>query len=228
MSDSGQAPTKARIQILEGKDENTAIECLFNPKEYTIQKQVEWNAPSGAGKNTNKLEFKAGKPATMQVELFFDTYELSDRDVTKYTKKIFDLMLVDDSLTNKKSKKGRPPKVLFMWGMDRTSAKFIFQSVVQSVSAKYTLFLSDGTPVRATLTVALMQIEDGTDLGSQNPTSGGEGGERLWTVREGDNLGYIAYKTMGETAAWRSIAAANRLGAVRHLAAGTVLVIPNA
>jgi nucleoid-associated protein YgaU len=223
-----EAPTKARIKILEGSSEGTEIECLFNPKEYTIEKSVQWNPPQGAGKNTNKLEFKSGNPATMKVELFFDTYEANEKDVSTYTKKIFDLMKVDDSLQNKKSKKARPPKVLFMWGKNRDGAKFIFQSVVQSVSAKYTLFLADGTPVRATLNVTFTQIEDGTDLSSQNPTSGGVGGERLWTVQEGENLGFIAYKTLGETQAWRKLAEANGLEGVRRLKPGTVLVIPNA
>jgi nucleoid-associated protein YgaU len=226
MSDT--APTKARIKILEG--EGGEIECLFNPKEYTIQKSVQWNKPQNAGKNTSKLEFNAGSPATMQVELFFDTFERpdGDRDVSKYTKKIFDLMKVDDSLKDKKSKKARPPKVLFMWGTSPNEAKFTFQSVVQSVSAKYTLFLSNGTPVRATLNVTLLQVEDGTDLGAQNPTSGGVGGERVWTVQEGETLGLIAYKTLGATADWRAIARANNLQSVRRLQPGTVLVIPNA
>jgi nucleoid-associated protein YgaU len=229
MSDT--APTKARIKILEGKiDGKDEIECLFNPKEYTVQKSVQWNKPSGAGKNTNKLDFNAGSPATMQVELFFDTYERpdGDRDVTKYTKLIFELMKVQKKLEDPKSKKARPPKVLFMWGTSPSEAKFTFQSVVQSVSAKYTLFLANGTPVRATLNVTLLQVEDGTDLGSQNPTSGGVGGEQVWTVQEGETLALIAYKTLGATAEWRRIAAANNLANVRRLSPGTVLVIPNA
>ena len=146
-----EAPVKARIEILEGEGKGNKIDCLFNPKEYTIEKTVEWTAPQGAGKNTSKLEFKSGKPATMKVELFFDTYEASEKDVSVFTKKIFDLMKVDDTLKDKKSKKGRPAKVLFIWGQNKESRRVVFQSVVQSVSAKYTLFLADGTPVRATL-----------------------------------------------------------------------------
>ena len=53
-------------------------------------------------------------------------------------------------------------------------------------------------------------------------------GERAWTVVEGDTLGWIAHREYGETRLWRRIADANRLGAVRRLVPGTVLVIPNA
>jgi hypothetical protein len=223
-----EAPVKARIEILDGNSSGTKIDCLFNPKEYTIEKSVEWTAPTGAGKNTSKLEFKSGKPATMKVELFFDTYEADEKDVSVHTKKIFDLMKVDESLQDKKSKKGRPAKVLFIWGQNKESRRVVFQSVVQSVSAKYTLFLADGTPVRATLNVAFTQIDDSDAQASQNPTSGGVGGERIWTVQQGETLGLIAYRTLGETGAWRSIADFNRLGSVRRLTPGTVLVIPNA
>ena len=223
-----EAPVKARIEVLEGENKGNKIDCLFNPKEYTIEKTVEWIAPQGAGKNTSKLEFKSGKPATMKVELFFDTYEASEKDVSVFTKKIFDLMKVDDTLKDKKSKKGRPAKVLFIWGQNKESRRVVFQSVVQSVSAKYTLFLADGTPVRATLNVTFTQIDDSDAQASQNPTSGGIGGERLWTVQEGETLGLIAYKTLGETSAWRSIALVNHMSKVRRLTPGTVLVIPNA
>jgi Contractile injection system tube protein/LysM domain len=224
-----EAPVKARIEILDGKSAGTKIDCLFNPKEYTIEKTAEWTAPTGAGKNTSKLEFKSGKPATMKVELFFDTYEADEKDVSVHTKKIFDLMKVDkEKLGDPKSKKARPPKVLFIWGQNKESRRVVFQSVVQSVSAKYTLFLADGTPVRATLNVTFTQIDDSDAQAGQNPTSGGVGGESIWTVQQGESLGLIAYRTLGETSAWRRIADFNGLINVRRLAPGTVLVIPNA
>jgi nucleoid-associated protein YgaU len=49
----------------------------------------------------------------------------------------------------------------------------------------------------------------------------------VWTVAEGDTLGWIAFKSYGDTASWRRIADANRLRDVRRLTPGAVLVIPN-
>ena len=71
------------------------------------------------------------------------------------------------------------------------------------------------------------QVKDDAQLAPQNPTSGGLGGERFWTVVEGDTLQWIAYKEYGDATRWRAIADANNLPAVRHLEPGTTLVIPN-
>ena len=119
-------------------------------------------------------------------------------------------------------KKGRPPKVIFSWGQT-----WLFKAVITSITQKFTMFIFDGTPVRATLNVTFRQIEDEGALANQNPTSGGAGGERLWTVSDGDTLGWIAHKELGDTSRWREIAEANHLTRVRRLPAGMVLVIPN-
>jgi hypothetical protein len=223
------APEKARITILKGKKSKSNdkyIDVMFNPKEYTIQRSVKWEAGKNSGKNMPQMKFTNGEPASLQLELFFDTYEESGeaRDVRKHTKKIWELMMIDpEILQDKKSKVGRPSEILFQWGKGEK-----FKAVVQSVSQKFTMFLSDGTPVRAVLTVGMLQIEDPTEQKPTNPTSQGDGGERIWTVQQGETLSLIAHRTLGDTKAWRSIAAMNGLEDVRKLSPGMVLVIPNA
>ncbi|HEX9371313.1 MAG TPA: LysM peptidoglycan-binding domain-containing protein [Roseiflexaceae bacterium] len=210
---------KATIINLDTKE---SIACMFNPKEYAFAKRNSWTRGDTAGSNMPQLEFGSGEPATLQLQLFFDTY--ADRqDVRKrYTEAIWNLMLVDQALQDPKSMKARPPKVRFQWG-----ASWSFDAVITSISQKFTLFLSDGTPVRATLDVSLEQIQDDKLFPKQNPTSGGSGGERLWTVNDGDTLAWIAYKEYGDPKRWRLIADANRLTCVRRLAPGMVLVIPH-
>jgi len=132
-------------------------------------------------------------------------------------------MMVDESLTDPKNKKGRPPRVRFQWGQ-----AWSFDAVITSITQKFTLFKADGTPVRATLDVSFQQVKDASLYPAQNPTSGGIGGERVWTVREGDTLSAIAYAEYGDSNRWRPIADANRLTRVRRLKPGTLLAIPNA
>jgi nucleoid-associated protein YgaU len=104
----------------------------------------------------------------------------------------------------------------------------IFDGVISSYSERFTLFLPDGTPVRAVVDLTLSESRDGAYLARQNPTSGGVGGDRVWVVREGDTLPWIAFSEYRDATEWRSIADANRLTNVRHLIPGTVLVIPSA
>lgn len=216
---------KAEIVSVESGER---VKCLFNPKEYTFSKQNNWKDQQ-TGKNVPQIEFGGGQPASLQMELFFDTYAQfkstgSPKDVRKeYTDKIWKLMIVDPKLTDAKNQKGRPPKVIFQWGQT-----WLFKAVIASITQKFTMFIHDGTPVRATLNVNFRQIEDEGALAKQNPTSGGTGGERLWTVNEGDTLGWIAHKEYGDATRWRQIADANRLTRVRRLPTGLVLVIPDA
>ncbi len=214
-------PIKAQLVITEGNHAG-AINCLFNPKEYSISKSVSFSPNAGDGKDVPFMEFSGGAAATLDVELFFDTYEAADKDVRNHVRKIFQATLVDSSFIDPQTKKSRPPKVMFRWGQN-----FFFIAFIQSLTQKFTMFTPDGIPVRATLNLSLVQAMDDNTLAMQNPTSGGEGGEQLHTVQQGETLGLIAHRTLGNAAAWRSIADANQLGNVRKLVPGTVLVIPN-
>ena len=203
-------------------DTNSRVECMFNPKEYTFSKKNQWKFGRRSGANMPKLEFSSGDPATMTMQLLFDTYATRKDVREEYTDKIWEMMLVNPSLKDNKSKKARPPKVHFQWGKT-----WSFDAVITSINQKFTLFDSDGTPLRAVLDVTFQQIKDEKLFPPQNPTSGGTGGERVWVVSEGDTLGWIAYKEYGNTAHWRVIADANRLKNVRRLEPGRALAIPN-
>jgi nucleoid-associated protein YgaU len=221
---SSQAPVKATI-INRSKQGSAPIYCMFNPKEYAFSKDTQWELGDTKGKNIPQLEFKGGKPANLSLELIFDTYGMDPpKDVRKeYTNALWELTLVDNDLKDKKNNTGRPPTVRFQWG-----EAWSFDAVITKMTQKFTMFLSNGTPVRAVVDLTFQQITDNRELGMQNPTSGGVEGTRLWTVSEGDTLAWIAYQHYGDTAEWRRIADANRLTQVRHLRAGTVLELPSA
>jgi Contractile injection system tube protein len=224
MSDTG--PVKATI--INAESGGPRIDCMFNPKEYALTKQNNWQSGKAKGANVPPLDFGGGDSGKLQMQLFFDTYAASQdghpKDVRKeYTDKLWNLMLVDPSLKNHKNKKARPPMVRFQWG-----AAWSFDAVITGINLKFTLFDSSGTPVRATADVTFTQVLDPKAFTKTNPTSGGVGGERVWTVGEGDTLTWIAYKEYGDPNRWRVIADANGLTNVRRLTPGTYLEIPNA
>lgn len=228
MTESSLAP--AALFNLDAAD-SKPIYCLFNPKEYTVGKQNQWTLGTVKGFNVPQFEFGGGQAATLQMQLFFDTYSGAKGkgpdgsqavDVReRYTEKIWNLMLVDPNKTDQKNKAGRPPRVRFQWGRN-----WSFEAVIVSINQHFTLFLADGTPVRATLDVQFQQVQDDGNLPPQNPTSAGDGGERQWTVRAGDTLAGIAYSAYGDPNLWRRIADANGLFRVRRLQPGTVLGLP--
>lgn len=214
------------VASIMNKETGAVIRCKFNPKEYTFTKQNTWTAAKGKGANMPPLEFGSGQPAQLTMQLFFDTYEDGNdaEDVReKYTDAIWELMMVVDHRKNPTTKKARPPMVRFQWGK-----AWSFDAVITNLKQTFTMFLADGTPVRATMDVTFQQIKDEKLYPPQNPTSGGVGGERVWRVTEGDTLASIAYQAYGDSTRWRPIADANQLESVRSLQPGTLLEIPNA
>lgn len=220
---TGRVPATIRNVDNPGAGE---ISCMFNPKEYTFSKSNAWAPGQAKGKNLPKMEFSSGQPATLQMQLFFDTWGTGGAggdplDVREYTDKVWDLMLVDPKLKNK-AKLGRPPIVQFQWGK-----AWSFKAVITQITMRFTMFDRNGTPVRATLDVTFQQHDDPKGFGRQNPTSGGREGGRLWTVQEGDTLAGIAYREYGDPTVWRRIAEANRLDDPRRLRPGMVLEVPS-
>jgi hypothetical protein len=130
---------RARIHVLGGdgtnnKDVPTYIEVCFNPKEYSLEKAVEWDAEN-AFVDAPTPEFKAPKPMTLSVTLQFDTYEERANVRDKWVRQIEKLTLMTGELPKDGTKaskadkqKFRPPTILFIWG------RFTFKGVVESLS----------------------------------------------------------------------------------------------
>jgi hypothetical protein len=219
---AGTETALARATIINWEKPEISVECMFNPKEYSFSKTNSWKPSEVPATDVADLTFTSGKGASLQMQLFFDT--VADRtDVRKkYTDPLWELMVIDKAKTDNKNKYGRPPVVLFKWGKS-----WSFKAVISSMKQQFTLFDTDGKPLRATVDVTFEQVEDPAHLAPQNPTSGGPGGERVWRVQESDTLAWIAYRSYGDTSKWRLIADANGLTRVRELKPGALLVIPN-
>src|SRR5260370_14662339 len=143
--------------VLAGKE----IQVLFNPAEYSIEKGNTYQSTALPGMPTPVTQFVNGNADTLTMELYFDTYAKSSRhpnvtqreDVRNYTRKISDLLEIDPKLH-------APPIVQFTWGGPLGTPQGIqFTGIIEKLSQKFTFFLDDGTPVRATLNVTFTQYK---------------------------------------------------------------------
>lgn len=87
------------------------------------------------------------RPTTLSVELMFDTFE-EGRSVRELTDKVASLALVHQELH-------RPPTALLTWGTG-----LAFKCILESFKVGFTLFLDDGTPVRAVMQTRLQLFDD--------------------------------------------------------------------
>jgi hypothetical protein len=194
------------------------VECMFNPHEYTLTKQNQWENKPVKGVNVPNVQFKQGGPESLKLQLFFDTFDLGT-DVRANTDPLWQMMLVtqDKKMKNNKS---RPPNVEFRWG------KFSFKAVILSLSQTFTLFDKDGVPLRTTVDVTFQQVTDDQNPARQNPTSGGGPPVQVHIVQAGDRLDLIANEVYGDATLWRMIARENHLFHPLKLREGQELVIP--
>ena len=202
---------RAKIHVLKGEGDEvaSAIEVCFNPKEYSLDKAVEWDGEQSFS-DAPQPDFKAPKPMTLSVVLQFDTYEerVSVRD--KWVRRIEQLTMMTGKVKNEKKptktekKDLRPPVILFIWG------RFTFKGVVESLSQKYTMFLSDGTPVRAECALKIRNvIDEHMDLGTDQDFNKGDAKTHPVAVGPNDRLDLIAAKELGDAGRWAEIAAFN-------------------
>lgn len=202
---------KLTITALDGFQAGLPIQALFNPKEYSVQKSVPWNPQAAAGLDAPDMQFTTGQGETLSLELFFDTYE-SQSNVRGHTDRLHKLALIDASLH-------RPPLVLATWGRLR------FQGVVESISHRFTMFLENGTPVRATVTLSLREARSASEQNQEAPRESPDHA-KLHAVRRGETLQAIAAEEYENPAEWRRIADANGIDDPLRLEPGTKLIIP--
>jgi nucleoid-associated protein YgaU len=202
---------KLTIQVEDGKE----IEVLFNPSQISITKNSSWRSAAVVQRDVPRSQFLYSEPSTLSMELFFDTYE--DRsDVRAHTKDIFHLTTVEEH-----GDLHRPPLCKLHWGYFDLREVWILQNLVQ----RFTLFLEDGTPARATLSCTFRQWRsDDTEARLLNRQSPDVAKTRI--VRRGDTLSGIAGEAYKNPSLWRPIAEANGIDDPRDLAPGTVLSIP--
>jgi hypothetical protein len=213
------AVQKAKLKIENGE----TIECLFNPKDYTVTKTNNWKAEAKQGSTAAKPSYTGGNPWEMTLQLLFDSTLLKPKmTVKQITQTLFDAMDAtcgEGAGTGGKKNTKRPPTVTFEYGW------FAFVAVVKNLSVQYTLFQPDGEPIRADVKLALMQYEIERPKG-QNPTTQGEGGLGAHVVRDGDSLPSIAHRAYGDPTQWRAIAVANGIDNPLRLRSGATLSVP--
>ena len=202
---------KAFIQVLTADgDIKDEIEVHFYPTEYSLDKSNEYANINIPGLESPLLQFVRGGLETLTMDLFFDTYEKRE-DVRDHTKKITDLLKIDSDLH-------APPILRVIW----SGLNFI--CVLSKVGKKFTMFLPDGTPVRATLSVTFNEYR--SELSEKETTLHSRDRTKHYILKQGDSLWLIAAKEYGDPMMWRAIAEVNKIENPRMIEVGKEIVIP--
>jgi len=207
------------------------LEVQFNPTEYGLSKGARFAEVVIPGLDSPIVQFVNGESEKLNLELFFDTTDEKGTGagavpVTSKVDPFYRLVKVDGDLH-------APPIVRVTWGdqfpgltTDQNEQPLpAFDCVVERADRAYTLFNSEGVPLRCTVTLTLREYrtleEQLTELNLRSADH-----TRVHVVREGETLPQIAYDAYQDPARWRTIAEHNKLRNARQIAPGTVLHLP--
>jgi hypothetical protein len=208
-------PELQKATIKKHIPEGETIEVFFNPTQYQLNRANQFAEVAIPGLGAPPLQFVRGNARTLSMQLFFDTYDPVDdkvqqgSDVRQYTQQVTNLLEVDSELH-------APPICLFNWGI------LSFVGVLVSANQTFTMFLSTGIPVRATMDISMKEVgkEQSGRLQSADFT-------KRHVVKRGDTLSSIAGEKFGDPTLWRPIAEENHLDNPLSIQPGQVLVIPS-
>ena len=106
------------------------------------------------GHDSPSLEFTQGEPYHLNAELFFDTFE-DKKDVRGFTS------ILENAVQFNKDVVNQPPGRVERPSCIATIDASTFRCEVEEVQTTYTMFLPDGTPVRATVNLTLHSLPSG-------------------------------------------------------------------
>lgn len=222
------AVEKAAIYYQENeidKDFSGKIDIMFNPEKYKIIRNVNYNKDNmnygGGLKDYPFVNFTGGSLDKLNLELIINRYNFvhysnaikyksRDIDITGDVRKIKALTLIKPNLH-------QPPMCKFSW------SSFKFVGYVTSVSVEYTMFLDDGTPVRAKIALEILGFEEGID--SKVPYESPDR-TKVKILKENQQLWQIAAEEYNDASKWREIAAANNIDNPLYIKSGTELIVP--
>ncbi len=199
-----------RIQILNEKT-NHAFSVMFNPEEYNLNKDNNYASQAIPGLQSPLIQFVHGNLRTLDMELFFDTFEFN-RDVRSETGKVVALLDIDSDLHT-------PPVLRVTWG------SLDFRCVLAKVSQKFVKFFPNGQPARAKLNVTFQEYLDAaTQVAAANLQTADF--SKVYVVKQGDTLSGVAAKFYEDAAKWRPIALTNGILDPLSISAGQQIFIP--
>lgn len=146
---------KAKLTSTDG---GGTIEFMFNPNQLAFSQHIRLtkNEGSRTGRGLPKVNFAYPEPCKLSIrDIILDTYEVGGGKSVLSALQPFEKAL--NFATSGTGKEKRPPTYIFTWG----SYQYI-RCFVISLTYTLTMFLPDGTPVRAKLDLELEEVDEST------------------------------------------------------------------
>ncbi len=152
------SPARAKLTIGSLDDPQLEVSAQYNPKEIELQRSVGWKAHNthnvphhrrtSSNDDDNDLEFTGGEGRSLSIEMLFDGFETNTSIEPQ-------MEALDEMATIRQGDfERRPHQCVVVWGSKGIKPLLC---VIDSLSVKYTMFDTDGRPVRGVANVKVRE-----------------------------------------------------------------------
>ncbi|OYY71790.1 hypothetical protein [Sphingomonas sp. 28-63-12] len=193
----------------------------MNPATYAHKTQISYNDRQAQGSGAPSPDFNRIANEEISFDLIFDaTGVIPVPAGQSYTQGVADGIKQFIALAATLNGNIHKPNYLILaW------AQLQFQCVLTSMNINYTLFMPDGTPLRAKVAVSfrsyISELQLAKKEGKKSPDV-----THLVTVNAGDTLPLLCHRIYGDSGFYHQVAEVNGLLDFRNVPPGTQLVFP--
>lgn len=188
---------------------------MFNPQQYSVDYKVESDDSQGSGTSGSAPAFKKSRPQKLSMEFTVDGTGATGPKVEVPDK----VRAFLETAYEYKGEQHRPPYLMVLWGT------LTFKCVLTTCNVTYTLFDSDGTPLRAKLSATFEGFIDDEMRAAEEDKSSPDL-THYRRVNEGDTLPLMCHEIYGDSRYYREVARVNELRNFRELETGSTLYFP--
>lgn len=180
--------------------------------------KITYNKDRQLGSIGGSSRFKNYEPKQLELKFIIDCTGVVEG--TRKNDKVYDKVKALEHLLYTYNSEGHRPSYVIV-----SYAEFIFKGELCSMNTDYTLFSSNGVPLRAVVGLsfkgAMCSEEERKRYSKLSPDM-----SRLITVKKGETLPYLCNKIYGDSLLVRQVARFNNLNSFRNIPAGTELLFP--
>lgn len=193
----------------------TAFEVMFNPTTYSLKHEIKYSEQSASGSTSSTHRFESVKPKEFSLEFMFDGTGVTGVRVDVAQK-------ITGFLNTVAAFEGETHRTKFLkihWG------SLMIRCVLKGADVAYTLFNSEGNPLRAKVRADFSEVTDERTDNARNARHS-PNLTHIRSVKAGDTLPLMCFKIYGESKYYLHVAAFNDIKNMRHLKIGQEIEFP--
>uniref|UniRef100_UPI0040572DD0 CIS tube protein n=1 Tax=Candidatus Electronema sp. TaxID=2698783 RepID=UPI0040572DD0 len=199
-------------------DESNKVEVQINPTSFSHEHSIAYSKNRIIGSIGEDLKYKRTNIEKISFEIVLDgtgvASEKKEAISVKEQIKIFKNIIYDYA-----GQKHQPKPVNLIWG------SFSFNGRLVSLSIDYTMFASDGSPLRAKLKISVNGYTSKEEQAKKSNKSSPDL-THIIEVKAGDTLPLLCYQVYRDTSYYPDVARINGLNSLQEMRPGLKLTFP--